>query len=578
MNDNVIEKLRERIRAARGEIPADLVLKKGRVVNVFCGTIEECDVAIHDGYIAGLGQGYHGKKEVNAQGKWLVPGFIDAHIHIESSMLLPSNLAAALLPHGTTSIISDPHEIANVMGIEGVRFMLKESEGLPFDVFFMAPSCVPASPLETSGAQIKASVLEELKKEKRVLGLAEVMNYPGVLAGEAGVLSKVALFQDRIIEGHSPSVTGFDLQAYVSAGIRSDHETSNFAEGLEKLKAGMFVMIREGTSAKNFDALLSLINPKNSRRFCFVSDDLHPDDILERGHLNPLLEKAVALGVDPVTAVQLVTLNPAEHFCLKHRGAIGPGYQADVVVLGDLERFAVEKVYKNGSLVVDEGKIITTFQGRDCSLSFWPMKIAPIAPARFQLRGQSGQARIIELIPGQIETRTRIERVRVENGLVISDTKADILKLAVVERHKGTGRIGLGMVKGFGLQRGALASSVAHDSHNVIAVGVDDRDLSRAVEELQHVGGGMVVVAGDKGLGKASLEIAGLMSKEDVRTCASRLQELNRAAATLGCSIPKPFMTLSFLALPVIPELKLTDMGLVDVNEFRLVPLFLEKD
>jgi adenine deaminase len=577
MNEGKIEKLRQRIRAARKEIPSDLVLKKGRVVNVFSGTIEECDVAVHQGCIAGLGPDYQGNEVVDVKGKWIVPGFIDGHIHVESSMLLPSDLASALLPHGTTALVADPHEIANVMGLEGIRFMLRESEGLPLDIFFMAPSCVPATSLETSGARLKAGDLHALKDEKRVLGLAELMNYPGVLAGDGEVLAKVALFHDRIIDGHSPSLSGYDLQAYLSAGIRSDHETSSPDEGLEKLKGGMMVMIREGTSAKNLQELLPLVRPTNSRRFCFVSDDLHPRDILETGHLDAILKKAVASGLDPVTAVQLVTLNPAEHFGLKDRGAVGPGFRADLVVLDNLESFAVTRVYKDGRLWVDRGRLVGPAGKTHRSIPSWPLKIAPMGPERLQIPGNGREARIIELIPGQILTKTTVEKVRTENGLVISDTESDTLKLAVVERHRGTGRIGLGLVRGFRLKEGALASTVAHDSHNVIAVGVEDEDICLAVEELKAMAGGMAAVAGRRVLAKTPLEIAGLMSKEDLRTLASQLRDLNHAAAQLGCSIPEPFMALSFLALPVIPELKLTDLGLVDVNRFSIVPLFVER-
>jgi adenine deaminase len=578
MNEDDVEKLRERIRAARREIPSDLVLKKGRVVNVFSGTVEECDVAVHQGYVAGLGLNYDGKEVVDVKRKWVVPGFMDGHIHIESSMLLPSSLASALLPHGTTALVADPHEIANVMGIEGIRFMLRESEGLPLDIFFMAPSCVPPSPFETSGAQLKAKDLQFLKAEKRILGLAELMNYPGVLMGDGEVLEKVALFQDRIIDGHGPSLTGYDLQAYLSAGIKSDHETSHRNEGLEKMKGGMMVMIREGTSAKNLQELLSLVQPTNSRRFCFVSDDLHPKDILERGHLDVTLKKAVALGLDPVTAVQLVTLNPAEHFGLKDRGAVGAGFRADLVVLDNLEGFAVNKVYKDGRLRVDRGELAESPSRAHPSIPSWPLKIHPMSPEKLQIPGKDAEARVIELLPGQILTKARIEKVRVENGQVVCDTRADILKLAVVERHRGSGRIGLGLVRGFRLKRGALASTVAHDSHNVIAVGVDDKDICLAVGELEAMGGGMVVTAGSEVLAKMPLEIAGLMSREDLRTLGSRLRELNHAAAQLGCSIPEPFMALSFLALPVIPELKLTDLGLVDVNRFSIVPLFVERE
>jgi adenine deaminase len=491
-------------------------------------------------------------------------------------MLLPSGLAASLLPHGTTALVADPHEIANVMGMEGIRFMLRESEGLPLDVFFMAPSCVPASPLETSGAHLRAEDLEELMGEERILGLAEMMNYPGVLTGDGEVLAKLALFHDRIIDGHSPSVRGYDLQAYLSAGITSDHETADRAEAVEKLKGGMMVLIREGTSAKNLQDLLPVVGPGNARRFCLVSDDLHPQDILEKGHLDFILKKAVASGLDPVTAVQLVTLNPAEHFGLKHRGAVAPGFRADLAVLDSLEGFVVSRVYKDGRLRAAQGELADPLPGTVRSIRSWPLKFPPMTPEKIRIPGKGKKARIIELIPGQILTKALIEDVKVENGVVLCDTKADTLKLIVVERHRNTGRIGLGLVRGFRLNRGALASTVAHDSHNIIAVGADDGDICAGVEELRAMGGGMVVISGGEVLARVPLEIGGLMSADDLRTVASRLGTLHDAAARLGCSVQDPFMALSFLALPVIPELKLTDRGLVDVNLFQVIPLFPE--
>jgi adenine deaminase len=570
------DKLKDRILASRREIPADLVLKKARVLNVFSGTILECDVAVHDGVIVGLGPDYRGKEEIPLNGKWVSPGLIDGHIHIESSMLLPSCLAEALLPCGTTAIISDPHEIANVLGMEGIGFMIRESEALPLDVFFMAPSCVPATHLETSGARLDASELAQLKDEPRVLGLAEMMNYPGLLAGDESVLEKLILFEDRIIDGHAPSVRGYDLQAYLAAGIQSDHETSDPAEGMEKLQSGMMVMIREGTSARNLDDLLPLITEGNSRRFCFVSDDLHPQDIRSRGHLNFVMKRAIHLGLDPVTAVQLATLNPAQYFGLRGRGAVAPGYRADLVVLDELETFRVKQVYKDGRLVVDEGRPVGLSRSKGPTFEDRPLNIPPLDPKRFRIMATGTTARIIRLLPGQILTGVAYRKIQSESGLVKSDPETDILKLAVAERHRGTGRIGLGLVQGFGLKRGAMASSVAHDSHNLISVGVEDRDLCRAVEEVKEMGGGMAVVSDETLLSKVPLPVGGLMSLEPLEGLTEQLEALNRAAASLGCRVPDPFMVLSFLSLPVIPELKLTDLGLVDVNRFSVVPLFVE--
>lgn len=575
MNDKEpIELLQQRIKAARRQIPSHLVLKKGRVVNVFSGQILERDVAVHQDLIVGVGEDYTGEEEVDVQGRYIAPGLIDGHMHIESTMLLPSRLAASLLVHGTTAIVSDPHEIANVMGLEGIRFMLRESEALPFDIFFMAPSCVPATTLETSGASLDEGDLASLREEPRILGLAEMMNYPGVLTGDENVLAKLQLFRGRVIDGHAPSLRGHDLQAYCSAGIRSDHETSDLQEAEEKLAAGMMVMIREGTSAKNLEALVPLVNRKNSRRFCLVTDDLHPEDLLEKGHLDHVLRKAVRLGLDPLTALQMVTVQPAEFFRLLDRGAVAPGYRADIVVMEDLEGFSAERVYKDGRLVVMDGKTVHFPEVKNKDFPAWPIRVPPLTTETFRIRKQGARARVIEIIPGQILTRERVTEVLSVDGWVISDTRNDVLKLMVLERHKGTGRIGRGLVHGFGLRKGAFASSVAHDSHNIIAVGVEDLDLYTVVEEIRRMGGGLVVAEGGKILARAALEIGGLMSKEPLESLSTQIKTLSRAAESLGCTLSGPFMALSFLSLPVIPELKLTDRGLVDVRIFAQVPLF----
>jgi adenine deaminase len=574
-----VERLRKRILAGRGEVPSDLVIKRGKVVNVFTGEILERDVAICDGVVVGLGSGYAGKEEIDAAGKWIVPGLIDAHLHIESAMLLPSLLAEVLAIHGTTTILSDPHEMANVMGKEGVRLMIEDSRSACIDIYFTAPSCVPATFLESAGARLSASDLAGWVSEPKILGLGEVMDVPGILSGEEDLLKKVILFGDKLLEGHSPLLRGRDLQAYLTAGIRSDHETSSLSEAAEKVESGMVILIREGTSARNLLDLLPLVNPLNSRRFCLVSDDLHPLDLLERGHLDFSIRKAIQWGLPPVLAIQLATLNPAEYLGLKDRGAVAPGYRADLVLLDDLEGFSVSSVYRDGRLLVHEGK----FPGgvdRRMTRTPWksaPLKISPLTVEDFGIRHPGGTARVIELVPGQIITRMILQEVPSRGGWVLSDVQGDLLKLAVVERHHGTGRIGLGLVRGFGLKRGALASSVAHDSHNVICVGVDDAALFRAVQEVKGMGGGLVVVGEGETLARVPLPIAGLMSDESLPALANRLRTLEEALFTVGCPLEEPFMALSFLALPVIPELKLTDKGLVDVNRFEMVPLFLGK-
>lgn len=566
--------IERRIQAARGEIPADLVLKNGRVVNVFDGTVQHADVAVQEGFVAGVGRGYEGRAEFDADGMWICPGLMDAHMHIESTMLMPPSLAAALLPHGTTAIVSDPHEIANVMGLEGIDLLLHAGRDLPFDFFFMAPSCVPATHLETSGARLEARDLRTLLDRPRILGLAELMNVPGLLHSDPQVLAKVELFKDRVLDGHCPGLTGRDLQAYVAAGIRSDHECTQAEEAGEKARAGMFVMIREGTSARNLDALLPVVTPENSDRFCFVSDDLHPQEILRRGHLDFMIRRAVQFGMHPVTAIRLASLNPARYFGFHDRGAVAPGHRADLVILSNLEEFAVERVYHRGRPAVTQGRVQDLFERPDSTIDSVPLSVGDLSPEGFQIIDQGGQARVIRLIPNQVHTEPALERPLVQDGRVVPDPERDLLILTVVERHHGSGNIGLGLVQGFGLQRGALASSVAHDSHNVIAVGASEKDLVQSIEALRDMGGGLVAVGEGEILARVPLPIAGLLSQAPLSILVRELDDLNRAATSLGCTVEDPFMTLSFLALPVIPAIKLTDLGLVDVARFDFVPLF----
>ncbi|RJR18028.1 MAG: adenine deaminase [Desulfobacteraceae bacterium] len=567
--------LKERIAVGSGKIPADLVLKGGKILNVFTGEVLSGDVAVYGGVIAGVGPSYKGREEVDTKGKWIAPGLIDAHFHIESSMLVPSALASAVMVHGTTALVADPHEIANVMGLEGIRFMLDESMSAPVDIFFTAPSCVPATHLETSGAKLSAADLAEFASEPRILGLAEMMNFSGVINGIDQVLEKVVLFQGRVIDGHAPFLTGQNLQGYLSAGIGSDHECVGSDEALEKLRSGAYVMIREGTSAKNLETLLPLVNEKNSRRFCLVSDDLHAEDLLLRGHLDFTIGKAIRLGISPVVAVQMATLNPAEYFGLKNRGAIAPGYIADMVILDDLGKFQVNSVYKGGRLIADKGKAVN-YETSKANHVVHPFLCGELTLERLAVVHQGGKARVIETVPDQILTKISIMDLPFKDGLAISDIESDVIKICVLERHLGTGNVGIGFVKGFGFKRGALASSVAHDSHNIIAAGVTDSEIAIAVGAVRDMNGGISVVDGEKVIGRLPLPVAGLMSDKPLEILVGEIKNVKSACRNLGCGLEDPLMTISFLALPVIPALKLTDLGLVDVNNFKIVPLFIK--
>jgi len=566
------ERRKRRLQAARGEVAADLVISGGRVANVYTGEWQRRDVALFDGIIVGLGD-YAGPR-VQVEGRYILPGFIDGHLHLESSMLTPRELARALLPLGTTTIIADPHEIANVWGTAGLDYLLSASAGLPLDIFFMLPSCVPASPLETAGARLEAEDLRPYVNHPRVLGLAEVMNFPGVISGDPGLLGKIALFPEGPVDGHAPLLSGKDLNAYRLAGIGSDHECTQIAEAREKLALGFEVMLREGSLAKNLADLLPAVNPVTLRRTMLVTDDCHPEDLLEHGHLNHLLAKAVSLGLDPLWAVIMATLNPAEYFRLRDRGAVAPGLKADLVVVEDLTGFRIHQVWKDGNLLVDRGKFLTPPDFPDHPAPTFPLQVKNLLPESFSPPAAGELAKVIGLVPGQLLTKKHILPAPVRDGRLTADPARDLLKLAVVERHGGTGNLGLGLVQGFGLKRGALASSVAHDSHNLIVVGTDDTDMLKAVERLVELKGGLAVVADGVVLAELPLPIAGLMSPAPLEEVAAAHRRLKAAYRSLGGGLPDPFMALSFLALPVIPELKLTDLGLVDVNRFQVVPLF----
>jgi adenine deaminase len=490
-------------------------------------------------------------------------------------MVTIPEFARAVLPNGTTSVVIDPHEIANVLGREGIRFMAKSAKGVPLNVFIMIPSCVPATHMETSGATLKAADLGPLLKEPWAIGLAEMMNFPGVIFRDPEVLKKIEIAKGKRIDGHAPMLSGKGLYAYLTAGIRSDHECTTPQEAKEKLKNGMWIMVREGTTARNLRNLIPLVHPKNSRRFFLVTDDRHPKELLEEGHIDSMVRQAVRWGLDPILAIQMATLNAAEYFRLDDLGAIAPGYRADIISFDHLGRFQIKKVFKDGKLVSENGRMLfPPIHKRKSSNVNGSVRIKSLKKDALLLRSEQSLAKIIQLIPDQIVTKKVMKRVLLKDGVAHPNVKEDILKIAVVERHKATGNIGIGFVQGFGLKTGAIGSSVAHDSHNIVLVGTNDADMLKAVEVIHAMRGGLVAVLEGKVLASLSLPIAGLMSEASVAQVDLQLAALLRAAKNLGCKIPDPFMTLSFLSLPVIPELKITDRGLVDVNQFKFVSLF----
>lgn len=558
---------------ARGDEPADLLLRNARLVNVLSGEIHPADIALAGSLIAGIGEGYSSRREIDLGGRYVCPGFLDAHVHIESSMVTPSEFARAVVPRGVTTVVTDPHEIGNVLGLDGIRFMIRDAEGGPLDVRINAPSCVPATPLETSGARLEAEDLASLLEEPSLLGLAEVMNFPGVVQGDEGILAKLRAFQGRVVDGHCPGLSGHRLSAYVAAGISSDHECVTVEEAREKVRMGLAVFLREASNARNLRDLLPLVTPANERRLCLCTDDRHPVDLLGEGSIDHLVRLAIAAGTDPMAAIRMATLNTAEHYRLDDRGAVAPGRRADLVVFPNLSVPRAEMVFVGGELMARDGRMVRERPHR--SYGHLPRTVR-IDPDRldFTIRAAGSQARVIGAIPDQLITHHLTREIAQRDGLAVADTGRDLLKMAVVERHRGTGNTGLGFVHGIGLQRGAIAGTVAHDHHNLVVIGADDASMRTAALAVAREGGGQAVALGDEVLALLPLPIAGLMSDRPIEEARDLMSGLLDAAHGLGAVLRDPFMAMSFLALEVIPSLKLTDKGLVDVERFEVVPLF----
>jgi len=547
-----------------------LLLKNARIVNTFIGEIEQADVAIYGDRIAGIGDYVKAKEIIDLQGGFLAPGLINGHTHIESSMLHPARYAQAVVPRGTLAVVTDLHEIANVCGFEGIKFVTDLARKLPLDMLFMAPSCVPATHLETSGAQISSKEVKKILAHPKIIGLGEMMNFPGVVSGDEEVLQKIDASKGKVIDGHAPGLAGKELNAYLSAGIRSDHESITLEEGKEKLRLGMYLMIREGSSEKNLDALLPLVTDNTYKRCFFVVDDRNCSDLLREGDIDAVVRKAIDRGLEPVRAIQMATINAAEYYRLYDRGGIGPGYIANLITITDLAKLELDMVFYQGKLVAREGKPLFTLPPVTLELRD-TVRIKPPMGKSLRIAAVDKTYPVIEIVPGQIITKKAMEKVKVVDGAVTPDVERDILKLVVVERHRASGNIGVGLVKGFGLKKGALASSVAHDSHNIIAVGTNDLDILKAIEEINRLQGGLVVCADLEILTSLALPIAGLLSPEPLEVVVSQHEEVEKTAASLGNLPPAPFALLSFLALPLIPELRLTDLGLVDVVKFKLL-------
>lgn len=564
------------IETAKGKNNADLVIKNVQLINVLSEEIYTADVAIKDGIIAGIGKGYKGNKEIDGTGKYLSPAFIDGHVHIESSMLLPSEFAKMVVPSGTTTVVADPHEISNIIGLHGISFMREASKGLPLDVYMMLPSCVPASPYETSGFELNSYDLSLLIDSDWVLGIAEMMNFPGVVNQDKEVLSKIKLGLDKKkrIDGHAPYLADKDLCAYVAAGVNSDHECTNPEEAIEKLRLGMYIMVREGSAAKDLDALIPVLKNMPTRKCIFVTDDRYPAALKE--HINMMVRRAVEKGVSPIKAIQMASINTAEYFGLKNLGAVAPSYKADMLLFDNLTDFKPALVIKNGEVVAQNGKMVVDIESKVLSSLRGTVNIRWIEKEDLKIKAKFNKVKAIEVTDGQLVTKCVPASVNVVDGYAESNVDEDVLKILVIERHKASGNIGKGFVKGFGLKSGAIASTVAHDSHNMIVIGTNDEDMFKAIKELVKSQGGKVIVKDGEVVAKLELPIAGLMSEESAQAVIRKGEELKQGERTIGCTLAEPFMTMAFLSLSVIPEIKLTDKGLMDVLKCEFTDLFID--
>ncbi len=568
--------IRELIETARGSAPADLVLTHARLVNVFTGEIYPTDIAVKRSRVAALGQGYTGERTIDLGGRYVCPGLIDAHVHIESSLCPPPEFAKVVLAHGVTSVVSDPHEIANVLGLEGIHYMLQEAKYGPVSMYVMASSCVPATHMATAGANLEYYNLEGLRSNEWILGLAEMMNYPGVVMADKDVIRKIHMYQGRVLDGHAPGLSGAGLNAYIAAGIRSDHECTTPDEMVEKLRLGMTIFIREATGARNLHALLPAVTPENAGRVCFCTDDRHPAELIDEGSIDHIIREAVAAGLDPLTAIRMGTLNAANYFDLHDRGAVAPGRRADMVVFSDLHDFRPEMVFRGGQLVAQEGE---TLVGQTHAEWQPYVHLRSSMNVRwdaidFTIPAEGERIRVIGHIPEQIVTEHQILEAAIKDGLAVTDPARDLLKIAVIERHRSSGSMGKGFIQGFGLKRGAIAGTVAHDHHNLIVIGADDTSMRSAAAEVIKMGGGLVAVEGGRVRASLPLPIAGLMSDQPMHTVRAAIDRLSAAAQAMGSPLADPFMAMGFMALEVIPSLKLTDEGLVDVERFDTVPLW----